>query len=316
MLDNENKKIGFPLTLLTVIAGIVGCLVSCIVLILIIHNLCYNRSNRQDKIVLILCINIYIWIFMVLIIFTSMNIKTILGDLYGQDFDSSGCIFLGYLSMVSGGLVYITFINQAFFRLCRIVYTQYRWLQFYWLYVIIPPFQVILLCVLLCPLLIWVDIIYLPTENYCYFHLSNVRVVAWAGFICYGIPLLCLLLIYTRITIYLRQQTNNQRISIKRRQERDLVAIRRIFIVFSMLATLGLPNIILLIMFFMTGEEHPLSLRIEFVSMTISFAALTVGIVLSTSQLKKIIFKRGQRNQVIPFNGSLAGSIPMRAINT
>ena len=59
-----------------------------------------------------------------------------------------------------------------------------------------------------------------------------------------------LLLIYLRITIYIRLQPNNQSLVVKQRQARDLFVIRRILIIVSLLVTVGLPSTILLIIYF------------------------------------------------------------------
>ena len=55
--------------------------------------------------------------------------------------------------------------------------------------------------------------------------------MAWFLLIDYGFPISLLLIMYLRITIFLHQGSNKQITAIKQRQERDLIVIRRIFIV-------------------------------------------------------------------------------------
>jgi hypothetical protein len=66
--------------------------------------------------------------------------------------------------------------------------------------------------VLLCPLLIWHDIIYLSNEYYCFNSFRNVRAMVLTAIANYGIPLFCLSSIYFRITRFIRQQPNSRTI--------------------------------------------------------------------------------------------------------
>ncbi len=57
-----------------------------------------------------------------------------------------------------------------------------------------------------------------------------------------------------------------------------------------------------------TGEENPLSFRIKWISLSISMAGLSVAMVFFIPQLKDIVWKRWQRNRIVPIP-----SIPMSA---
>ncbi|CAF1452410.1 unnamed protein product, partial [Rotaria sordida] len=199
----------------------------------------------------------------------------------------------------------------AFYRLCRIVYPNHRWFQFYWLYVIAIPVQLVGAFIVLCPLLIWHDIIYLPNEYYCFAPFTKVRGFLWLLLIAYGSPLLLLSLIYLRITIFIRQQPLNQTLIVNQRQQRDLAAIQRIFINVSLLVVCGTPCVTLLLMYFITGIEHPLSYRITWAGPEVSMAILSIQMIFMTPQLKNIIIRRRQ-NRVT----TLDTTIPMRAIAT
>ena len=193
------------------------------------------------------------------------------------------------------------------FRLCRIVYPNYRWLQADWVYLTIFLIELIVILILVSPILFWNDVIYLPEESYCYVPFTNSRGILWLLLNAYGNPLLILLWIYIRITVYLRQQSSTNLLPIiKQRQDRDLLVIRRIFIIIGFLLALGLPGVVLLIMLYITGEQHPLVLRIEWFSVSISMVELTLTLILFTSQLKRIIWKIFQKHRVgIIINGSL-----------
>jgi len=170
----------------------------------------------------------------------------------------------------------------------------------------------ILICIFLCPLLFWHDIVYLPKEYYCSVPFANLRVTLWVIFNIYGIPLLLLLLIYSRITIFLHRQSNNRNLVIKQRQQRDLVVIRRILIHVGLLMVLGIPIIVLLIMFYIADGKFPLFFRIQFFSVSLSLIELSLSVAILTPQLKYIVLKKFQHNRVAPLDAPLPISIPIR----
>ena len=134
----------------------------------------------------------------------------------------------------------------------------------------------------------------------------------WLYFAVYGIPLILLLLIYLRITIYLHQQPTNQSFAVKQRQTRDLLVIRRILIIVGLLTAVGLPSTVLLIMLFITGQENPLFWRITWLSVSLSMFGLSLSIIGFTPQLKRIIMMKFQRNQIEPNSNAWASTVPMR----
>jgi len=94
--------------------------------------------------------------------------------------------------------------------------------------------------------------------------LSQFRGILWLLFNAYGIPVLLLSLIYLRITIFLRQQSNNQTLIVRQRQQRDLIAIQSILIIVGFLIALGIPAMVFIVILLVTGERYPLCMRIEF----------------------------------------------------
>ncbi len=169
-----------------------------------------------------------------------------------------------------------------------------------------------LVCILFCPIVIWHGIVYIAKEHYCFVNFSNVRAVLWFLLNIYGIPLLLLLLIYLRITIFLGQHSNNQTLVIKQRQQRDLAVIRRIIIIISLLVTLGIPTTVLLLILYITGQGLSLFYRIAWFTASLSMIALSLSMVVLTPQLKNIVLKKFRHNRVIPLNGTVVGLMPMR----
>jgi hypothetical protein len=145
--------------------------------------------------------------------------------------------------------------------------------------------------ILLSPLFLWHVVIYMPEEHYCYVSYADFRGIFWAIFSVYGIPIRCILMMYVRITKFIRKQGNNQTLIVKRRQERDLIAMKRILLTVGLLTLIGVPATFFLMKLILTGEIHPLALRIVFVAASMSMAGLSVVVFFFIPQLKSIVLK-------------------------
>lgn len=122
-------------------------------------------------------------------------------------------------------------------------------------------------------------------------------------------------MIYIQIAVHLRRQPHNQLHSVKQRQKRDLIIIRRLFIIIGTLSALGIPAIVLLIMLFITGEQHPLLFRIEWLSVSLSMLALDVLLVLFTPQLINMVWEsliHHRHHRVRPTDGNVTSSTHKR----
>ncbi|UJR17056.1 hypothetical protein I4U23_003953 [Adineta vaga] len=311
MVDYGHGLIGYILTFITVIHCLLTLIISFIVLITILYNLYSHRQMKhEERITLILSGNIYLFMLIFMAGLIPINIETLIGDVYGNDvsFNLSLCVFKGYFIASMCCAIYHGFVTQAFYRLCRIVYYKKRQFQLYWFYVIVTPIQVTAAFLLLSPIMLWHDIIYLPNDYYCYIPFTKLRATLWLVFSVYGIPLTCLISIYTRIIMFIRKHSANQTIIVKRRQNRDLLAVQRIFLNIIILLTLGLPTIVLLFIYFITNVEHPLIYRTMWMVVGVSMTILSVEMAFMTPQLKNILLKRWLRNRVI----HVANSTQMR----
>lgn len=158
------------------------------------------------------------------------------------------------------------------------------------------------------PLLAWNSEQYLPSEHHCFLSIIDYKSLLWSSFSVYSIPITCLFLIYIRITVFLRQQSSQNRLLIKRRKNRDLTAIRSIFIIVTLLLITGFPTIVFIMIFLITGEQHLLTYRIIWFFLAFSMLALSVGLVITTPELKRIVFQRINHNQVTPIQPAILAS--------
>ncbi len=113
MVNEENHTTNCLLALMTVILGSFTSVISAIVFIIITHHQYNDRMKRRDKITLTLSANIYLLIFLTTTILIPFNIQTLLGDLYGKDFNSSLCTYHGYFTVVLICTLYDRFVIQV-----------------------------------------------------------------------------------------------------------------------------------------------------------------------------------------------------------
>ncbi|CAF0952433.1 unnamed protein product [Adineta steineri] len=175
-------------------------------------------------------------------------------------------------------MVYWNFLNQAFYRLIRIAYSQNRRFQSLKLYIVLPFIEMIIISILLCVLLPLNGITYSQNDHFCNIAYMNIPSVLWALPIVYVCPFCCLLFIYIHITRFIHHQGNIPTLIIKRRQSRDLLIIQRILIIVGLLLILSIPLLILIIMSLIRGEEHALLTRISYFPVSISQMGLSVAL--------------------------------------
>ncbi|CAF4134786.1 unnamed protein product, partial [Adineta steineri] len=212
MINNQTKINGFILSSTSLGFNTFACLISCIVFVIIIYHLYYNHVKREDKITVVLCSNIYLTILIYSSMLISMNIRSI----------------MGYLAIILLSMLYMNFLNQAFYRLIRIAYSQNRQFQSVKLYIILPIIEIIILTSLLLSVLIPLNgVTYLPNDYFCYATFTNIPGILSAAVIVYVGPFCCISFIYIHITRFIHQQGNIQTLIIRQRQSRDLLIIRR-----------------------------------------------------------------------------------------
>jgi hypothetical protein len=193
------------------------------------------------------------------------------------------------------------------FRLHRIAYTNFKWPKSVWLYILAIPIQELVGLILIIPLPLWKSIIYLTSDYYCMVSISIILGFLWSTMVSVGLPLTYLCVIYLRVIRFMRQRSNAVSLVIKRRQQRDLAVMQRIFFIVGALMLVGFPAVV---MFFITGVQPPLLYRLSFAALGVSMAVLSIGMVLITPQLKNILFKRWLQNRVTID----VGPVPIRPI--
>ena len=113
MFEYGLGPVGYYLTLISLIHVLFACVVSMVVIIVIIYHQYHHRMNVEEKITLAISLHIYLFIWTNTLIFILMNSWTLIGDIYGKNFDSIWCITLGYCLFVSGYGMFYSFAIQV-----------------------------------------------------------------------------------------------------------------------------------------------------------------------------------------------------------
>ncbi len=113
MINYGYGIVGYVLTWISLIHASFACVISIVVVVALIYDQYNHRLKREVKTTHLLSVYIYSFIFIYVIILIPKNIQTLLGDVYGNNIDSSWCIFSGYFSCVICCAMYFTFVVQV-----------------------------------------------------------------------------------------------------------------------------------------------------------------------------------------------------------
>ena len=166
------------------------------------------------------------------------------------------------------------------------------------------PVQIAIGTLITCPLLICQKLVYQPQDHYYSVPMSDTFGYLWVILGSYGLPVLYISNIYIRIMLFIHRQINNLTLVAQRREQRSLLAVKRILLNILALTTIEIPGFILYIFYLITHVEYPLTQRIVCLSTELGIAVGTVGIIWITPQLRSIIIGLWRRNQIIPITTS------------
>ena len=115
MIDYGHGTVGYVFTFFSLILALFTSILSIAVILMIVYHLHrrHRQLKREQKITLVLSSHIYSFIFIFMITLISMNIQTLIGDVYGNNFDSPWCIFRGYWLCASASVIYYGFVVQV-----------------------------------------------------------------------------------------------------------------------------------------------------------------------------------------------------------
>ncbi|CAF3565946.1 unnamed protein product [Rotaria sp. Silwood1] len=195
------------------------------------------------------------------------------------------CHIRGYLHFVFLNSIYLSYVLQSGFRLLRIVFHKYKYLRTIYSFSFFILVQWIASFLFILPILIGDHnytsvVVYLPQEFYCSIPITSIRGTIFIILSVYFIPLCCIGVTYLWIIIHV-QYRNRQimliPISVQRKTKRDNIIIKRICMVMIVLSSLGIIPCSFVIVYIMTNYLHWASYRISWMTVSISFALITLS---------------------------------------
>ena len=137
----------------------------------------YRRSTiRNDHVDYLLVANSYIALFLSSPFYFDMSAYSIYGHLHpASSFDGWWCRVKSYAIYVTGSAYFYSFLFQAIYRFCRIVFPTRPALRSFRLYAIVSILQWIFGILQVLPSLFAGYITYLPNDYHCQLALTNLR---------------------------------------------------------------------------------------------------------------------------------------------
>ena len=286
------------LNLLTLINTSLAIVICLSVFYLII---CFHRHSRSVPILLAshTC-SILIISAIMLAHMSTVSLLGFAGISLEQHGETNWCRWRGFL--IHGFLcsLYDSYILQAGYRLCRVVFYRRQRLHSFLLYLFLVPIGSLFGVVSISPVLIRGDIVYLSTEYYCQTPFTNLPAICYVALRLFLLPLVSITLAYVYLLKYVRKangspMTNQQR---TRQDIRDLTVIRRLLVMLGVLILLGLPSIVFLSILMFTGHLVAVAYRIGWLSVSFSLIFLAYMLIQLTHPLKRTVKRLLERQSV------------------
>ena len=115
MIGYGHGTVGYVLTSVSLTVALFASILSFVVILIIVCHLYHHRRRlkREDKISFLLFSYIYFCTLNLAIVTISMNVQTLIGDIYGNNSYSSWCVFRGYWFFVTVFAAYYIFVVQV-----------------------------------------------------------------------------------------------------------------------------------------------------------------------------------------------------------
>jgi len=140
------------------------------------------------------------------------------------------------------------------------------------------------------PLLIFHSQKLIPGDHVCFIRKDDPLAIAYSTLMIYAIPLICIILIYLRVSIYLHNQSRSNKELFIVKNHRDIVVLRRIIIVIILLFSYGLPTSVMLIDVAITNQLASCFYRLLVLSIAACVFTQSVVIIYVTPHFRRNIF--------------------------
>jgi hypothetical protein len=240
---SDSPGIGLMLDIIILFVTSMGTLISLGTLALIFH---YPQRYPINAAILLTCST---YVVITISGFTLLDMYAF--DLYGHfhrdsSFNNWWCYARAYLLHVGICSIYHSYMLQTCFRFFRVIYHRYKHLQtvHFIFHLILMQWLIdfLLMLIILC----LNHFHYTPDYYFCQMIFTDVRVLMIIGVIIYYLPMLPIVAMYYYIVRFInRTQSHAWHQNQYRANQRDVVVLRRILILVTLLLALCLPTILL-----------------------------------------------------------------------
>ena len=277
------------LSSLILICSVIGVCVSIGVLLLMLIR---RARLKPDGVTHLLNVNSYIALCFGCGLLLDMSVCSIYGQLH-PDVSFSGwwCRFKGYGVTVAGSMFFYSFLLQAFYRLCRVVFSTQPKLRSFRLYAIAMTLQWILGFSQTIPYLVVGTFEYLDYVFYCQVSPNNPLGTFTCLTAIYAIPFVLTIACYVYTITDVRKRsaaliTINQNASTRR----DLLVLTRIVSLLTFVATVALPQVIIPLIYATAGLFVNWTVQLGWVLTSFSLALISVVLIFASPHLRRVIF--------------------------
>jgi hypothetical protein len=224
-----------------------------------------------------------------------MALFTLDNDLKQIQYQNALCIFLGYMTYVSGPLQNYSYLLQAIYRYLVVVYPARLNYQ-------LARFQIFLICLTwVCAIIYPISIVFTDQIKYdvdnqiCQIPSCLSFLIIFCACYNYMIPIGSIMFIYFHMIRYVKQMsTRVTPINTLSRAERELKMIVRIIRLVSILLTLGIPYMVFLLMsFFNSAPKY--DFRIAYIFINASLALVMIVLFQNTDPVMIFLMKKINR---------------------
>ncbi|CAF1461178.1 unnamed protein product [Adineta ricciae] len=203
-------------------------------------------------------------------------------------FGGRWCQIRTYLAHVCFCALYYSFVLQAIFRLFRIVFYRHKIFQSFGMFCIAVFLQWVISFLWILPNLLLDDFKYLPMEYNCWISFENLRGLIMVTVTIFNNPLSIIFTIYTQIIRYTRRSSEMQ----QRRQhsnKRDLLILKRIVILIFIIVGIGLPTVIIVIIYICTKYVVAFAYHIQGLSISLGVFIASISLIFITPQIQEVL---------------------------
>ena len=258
----------------------------CIGMILII--LFHKSTIKTDRAAHLLSINMYVSLLIGCTIMFDIYSYTLYGHIYGDiSFDGKWCYIKAYFFYVSGCGFFYSYLLQAIYRLCRIVFYRNSTFQSCRCYVYGIVIQSLLSFVQVIPVFFLGVFEYLPNDYHCQIAIHNIFGLITGLSLVHMIPISLTTICYIYTAIYIRK--SSARVRSMRQQvkdRRDFLVQRRIFVLLTAMIASGMPTLGISLYSRLTGYVPFWATQFQWLSATFAMCVVSIILIFISPNLK------------------------------